>query len=49
MSVFLSKIGDTFTTRKSHVTGTIKEIIKRPDGHTVVLLDVNGEDRYTTI
>lgn len=42
-------IGDTFTTRKSHVTGTIKEIIEKDSGQTVLLLDVNGEDRYTSL
>jgi hypothetical protein len=42
-------LGDTFTTRKSHVTGTIKEIIEKDNGQTVLLLDVNGEDRYTSV
>lgn len=42
-------IGDTFTTTKSHVTGTIKEIIEKGNGQTVLLLDVNGEDRYTSL
>lgn len=42
-------LGDTFTTRKSHVTGTIKEIIEKDNGQTVLLLDVNGEDRYTSL
>jgi hypothetical protein len=42
------KIGDTFTTLKSKVTGVIKEITP-VDKHTVrILLDVNGKDRYTT-
>jgi hypothetical protein len=42
-------LGDTFTTRKSNVTGTIKEIIEKDNGQTVLLLDVNGEDRYTSL
>lgn len=42
-------IGDSFTTRKSNVTGTIKEIIQKDNGQTVLLLDVNGEDRYTSL
>ena len=42
-------LGDTFTTRKSNVTGTIKEIIEKDNGQTVLLLDVNGEDRYTSV
>ena len=41
-------IGDTFTTSKSNVTGTIKEIHERTYG-SVLLLDVNGEERFTTV
>lgn len=42
-------VGDTFITRKSHVTGTIKEIIEKDNGQTILLLDVNGEDRFTSL
>lgn len=41
-------LGDTFTTRKSHVTGTIKEIIEK-GGQTVLLLDTPDGERYTTV
>jgi hypothetical protein len=41
-------IGDTFTTRKSGVTGTIQEIIEKPFGF-VLRLDVNGVERFTTV
>lgn len=41
-------IGDTFTTRKSHVTGTVAEIIER-NGQTVLLLDTPDGERYTTV
>lgn len=41
-------IGDTFTTRKSGVTGTIQEIIEKPFGY-VLRLDVNGVERFTTV
>ena len=41
-------IGDTFTTRKSGVTGTIQEIIEKPFGF-VLRLDVNGTERFTTV
>jgi hypothetical protein len=41
-------IGDTFTTRKSGVTGTIQEIIAKPYGY-VLRLNVDGVDRYTTV
>ena len=43
------QVGDLFTTQKSKVTGTIKEIIPVNANVTKVLLDVNGEDRYTTV
>jgi hypothetical protein len=42
------KIGDVFTTRVSNVTGVVKSIEPKPFG-TVLLLDVNGQDRYTTV
>jgi hypothetical protein len=41
-------IGDSFTTRKSGVTGTIQEIIEKPFGF-VLRLDVNGTERFTTV
>ena len=41
-------IGDTFTTRKSGVTGTIQEIIEKPYGY-VLRLDVDGVERFTTL
>ena len=42
------KVGDTFTTQKSKVTGTIQEITPQPNGNVRVKLDVNGQARYTT-
>jgi hypothetical protein len=43
------KVGDTYTTQKSKVTGTILEITPNPNGQSVrVKLDVNGVPRYTT-
>lgn len=44
----LYKVGDTFTTLKSKVTGVIKEIHPSESGSTRLLLDVNGKDRWTT-
>jgi len=41
-------IGDTYTTSKSQVTGTIAEIIER-NGQTVLLLDTPEGERYTTV
>ena len=43
------KVGDTYTTQKSKVTGTITEITPNSNGQSVrVKLDVNGSVRYTT-
>jgi hypothetical protein len=41
-------VGSEYTTSVSGVTGTIKEIHEKPSGLTVLLLDVNGADRWTT-
>jgi hypothetical protein len=43
------QVGDLFTTQKTGVTGTIKEIIPQTANRTVVLLDVDGEERFTTV
>lgn len=42
-------IGDTFTTQKSGVTGTIQEVVKNSNGTSRVRLSVNGQDRWTTV
>ena len=42
-------VGDLFTTLKSGVTGTIKEIVPQASGSVRVLLDVEGTDRWTSI
>ena len=45
----LYKVGDTYTSQKSKVTGVIKEIVPNTDKNTVrVKLDVNGSPRWTT-
>mgnify|MGYP003346293610 CR=1 FL=1 len=41
-------IGDTYTTAKSKVTGTVQEIVKNASGSMRVRLDVNGQERWTT-
>jgi hypothetical protein len=50
MSVATStyKVGDTFTTQKSKVTGVIEEIIPQANGNVRVKLMVEGKPRYTT-
>jgi type II secretory pathway component GspD/PulD (secretin) len=42
------KVGDTYTSQKSKVTGTIQEITPQANGNGRVKLDVNGTIRYTT-
>ncbi len=42
------KVGDTFTTQKSKVTGIITEINPQANGNVRVKLDVDGKARYTT-
>lgn len=43
------QVGDLFTTTASKVTGKIKEIIPVNASTTTLLLDVDGEDRYTSV
>jgi hypothetical protein len=42
------KVGDTYTTQKSKVSGVIQEITPQANGNVRVKLDVNGATRYTT-
>jgi hypothetical protein len=42
------KVGDTYTSQKSKVTGTILEIKPQPNNTVRVKLDVNGNTRWTT-
>jgi hypothetical protein len=42
------KVGDTFTTQKSKVTGVIEEITPQANGNVRVKLMVEGKPRYTT-
>lgn len=43
------EIGNTLTTEKSKVTGVVKEIVQNANGSLRVRLDVNGQDRWTTV
>jgi len=43
------QVGDLFTTQKSKVTGVIKAIEPLSETMTRVLLDVDGEERFTTV
>jgi hypothetical protein len=42
------QVGDLFTTTRSKVTGTIKEIIPNASGSVRVKLEVDGKPRWTT-
>ena len=42
------KVGDTYTSQKSKVTGVIKEIVPTAKNTVRVKLDVNGSTRWTT-
>jgi len=42
------QIGDNFTTLTSGVTGVIKEIHPQASGSVRILLDVQGNERWTT-
>lgn len=43
------EIGQSFTTQSSGVTGVVQEVIKNATGSYRVRLDVNGQDRWTTV
>ena len=47
--VKLPEIGKPYTTAKSKVTGVVKEIVENANGSLRVRLDVNGQDRWTTV
>lgn len=42
-------VGSQFTTAKSGVTGTVQEVIKNATGSLRIRLEVNGQDRWTTV
>lgn len=42
-------VGQTFTTAKSGVTGTVQEIVQNANGSLRIRLSVNGADRWTTV
>lgn len=44
----LYKVGDTYTSQKTKVSGVIKEINPQPNGNVRVRLDVEGKTRWTT-
>ena len=48
LSGYTYQVGDLFTTSRSKVTGTIKEIIPNSSGSVRIKLEVDGSPRWTT-
>jgi len=48
VAVATYKVGDTYTSQKSKITGVIKEIVPTNKNTVRVKLDVNGATRWTT-
>ncbi len=42
-------VGSQFTTQKSAVTGTVTEVKENKNGTLRIKLDVNGQERWTTV
>jgi len=42
-------VGSLFSTQKSGVQGTVQEVIENKNGTLRVRLEVNGQDRWTTV
>lgn len=42
------QVGDLYTTHKTGVTGTIKEIVPQASGSVRIQLEVDGQPRWTT-
>ncbi len=42
-------VGSQFTTQKSAVTGTVTEVKENTNGTLRIKLDVNGQERWTTV
>ena len=42
-------VGSLFSTQKSGVQGTVQEVIQNKNGTLRVRLEVNGQDRWTTV
>lgn len=42
-------VGSQFATQKSGVVGTVQEVVANRNGSFRIRLDVNGQDRWTTV
>lgn len=47
-SAFPFAVGEEYTTHRSHITGTIEEIVPNRTGSYRLRLNVDGHDRWTT-
>ena len=47
-TAFPFTVGEEYTTHKSHITGTIEEIVPNRTGSFRLRLNVDGEERWTT-
>jgi hypothetical protein len=43
------EVGQTYTTTNSGITGIIKAVDNHPSGVNRVLLDVEGQERWTSV
>jgi hypothetical protein len=43
------EVGQTYTTTTSGITGVIKAVDNHPSGVNRVLLDVEGQERWTSV
>jgi len=49
MAIAIPTVGSQFTTQASKVSGTVQEVVLNKSGSARVRLDVNGQDRWTTV
>ena len=42
-------IGEAYTTQKSGVSGIVQEVVANQNGTFRIRLDVNGQERWTTL
>ncbi len=48
-AIQIPTVGSQFTTQKSAVTGTVTEVKENKNGTLRIKLDVNGQERWTTV
>ena len=48
-SIQAPTVGSQFKTQKSGIVGTVQEVIQNSTGSFRIRLEVNGQDRWTTV